>query len=75
MGFYWSLDPAQIKNILIIENHAAFIGAKKALTLGINIFKKDLDTIIYGQGKKIVSSFSFLEELLPAAGTYYFKSL
>lgn len=61
---YWSLDPAQIKNILIMENHSAFIGAKKAVSQGINIFERKFDTIIYGQGKKIVSSFSFLEELL-----------
>jgi len=61
---YWTLDPAQIKNILILENHSAFIGAKKALAAGIDIFKQDFDTVIYGQGKKIVSSFSFLEELL-----------
>lgn len=61
---YWTLDPAQINNILILENHSAFIGAKKALAAGIDIFKQDFDTVIYGQGKKIVSSFSFLEELL-----------
>lgn len=61
---YWTLDPAQIKNILIVENHSAFIGAKKALTAGINIFNENFDTVIYGQGKRIVSSFYFLEELL-----------
>lgn len=61
---YWTQDPAQIKNILIMENHSAFIGAKKALAAGINIFNQDFDTVIYGQGKKIISSFSFLEELL-----------
>lgn len=61
---YWSLNPNQIKNILIMENHSSFIGAKKALAAGINIFGEDFDTVIYGQGKRIVSSFSFLEELL-----------
>lgn len=61
---YWCLDPTAINNILIMENHSAFIGAKKALAAGINIFKQDFDTVIYGQGKKIVGSFSFLEELL-----------
>lgn len=61
---YWTLEPAQIRNILILENHSAFIGAKKALAAGIDIFNQDFDTVIYGQGKKIVSSFSFLEELL-----------
>jgi len=61
---YWTLAPVQIKNILIMENHSAFIGAKKALAAGIDIFNQDFDTVIYGQGKKIVSSFSFLEELL-----------
>lgn len=47
-----------------MENHSAFIGAKKALAAGINIFNQNFDTVIYGQGKKIVRSFSFLEELL-----------
>jgi hypothetical protein len=61
---YWSLDPNQINNILIMENHSAFIGAKKALAAGIDIFAEDFDTVIYGQGKRIVNSFSFLEELL-----------
>jgi hypothetical protein len=46
-----------------MENHSAFIGAKKALAAGIDIFAQNFDTVIYGQGKKIVSSFSFLEEL------------
>jgi hypothetical protein len=58
------VDPTQINNILIMENHSAFIGAKKALTAGINIFSQDFDTVIYGQGKRIIRSFSFLEELL-----------
>lgn len=47
-----------------MENHSAFIGAKKALAAGIDIFARDFDTVIYGQGKKIIRSFSFLEELL-----------
>jgi hypothetical protein len=61
---YWSLDPTSINNILIMENHSAFIGAKKALAAEIDIFAHDFDTIIYGQGKRIIRSFSFLEELL-----------
>ncbi|MGM0603682.1 MAG: Wadjet anti-phage system protein JetD domain-containing protein [Bacillota bacterium] len=61
---YWTVDPNEIKNILIMENHSAFIGAKRALGAGINIFAKNFDTVIYGQGKKIIRSFSFLKELL-----------
>ncbi len=61
---YWTLKPTELKNILIMENHSAFIGAKKALAAGIDIFEQDFDTLIYGQGKKVVNSFSFLEELL-----------
>ncbi|RCW86944.1 uncharacterized protein DUF2220 [Halanaerobium sp. DL-01] len=61
---YWTVDPTQISNILIMENHSAFIGAKKALAAGIDIFARGFDTVIYGQGKKIIRSFSFLEELL-----------
>jgi hypothetical protein len=61
---YWTLKPDQIKNILIMENHSAFIGAKKSLARGIDIFEQGFDTVIFGQGKRIVNSFSFLEELL-----------
>lgn len=61
---YWTKDPTQINNIIIMENHSAFIGAKKALAAGIDIFARDFDTVIYGQGKRIIRSFSFLEELL-----------
>ncbi|MGP3778574.1 Wadjet anti-phage system protein JetD domain-containing protein [Halanaerobium saccharolyticum] len=61
---YWAVDPTSINNILIMENHSAFIGAKKALAAGIDIFARDFDTVIYGQGKRIIRSFSFLEELL-----------
>jgi hypothetical protein len=61
---YWTKDPTQINNILIMENHSAFIGVKKALAAGIDIFAQNFDTVIYGQGKKIIRSFSFLEELL-----------
>ncbi|PUU93277.1 MAG: hypothetical protein CI947_917 [Halanaerobium sp.] len=61
---YWAVDPTLINNILIMENHSAFIGAKKALAAGIDIFARDFDTVIYGQGKRIIRSFSFLEELL-----------
>ncbi len=61
---YWTKDPAQINNILIMENHSAFIGIKKALAAGIDIFAQDFDTVIYGQGKRIIRSFGFLKELL-----------
>lgn len=61
---YWTLNPTQINRILIMENHSAFISAKRALAAGIDIFGKNFDTVIYGQGKKIIRSFYFLEELL-----------
>lgn len=61
---YWTLNPTEINNILIMENHSAFISAKRALAAGIDIFGKNFDTLIYGQGKNIIRSFSFLEELL-----------
>ncbi|MFW6035646.1 MAG: Wadjet anti-phage system protein JetD domain-containing protein [Halothermotrichaceae bacterium] len=53
-----------IQRILILENHSAFISCKRALEAGYNIFSYQSDTLIYGQGKHIIDSFKFLNELI-----------
>ncbi|MTI59329.1 MAG: cytosolic protein [Firmicutes bacterium] len=63
MFVYWNKG-TMIKKILILENHSAFIACKRALTADYNIFSYAPDTLIYGEGKHIIESFKFLNELL-----------
>ncbi|QTL97560.1 cytosolic protein [Iocasia frigidifontis] len=63
MFVYWNKG-TMIKKILILENHSAFIACKRALTADYNIFSYAPDTLIYGEGKHIIESFKFLDELL-----------
>jgi len=77
---YILFQPKYKLNILIIENKDTFYSALKYLErrpdkdlCGVNI-----DMLIYGEGKKIVNSFSFINEV--ATGTsidrvYYFGDL
>lgn len=63
MFIYWNRGVERIKNIIILENHSTFFTYKR-----IAEDKKDIlgfvpDILIYGEGKKIEKSFSFLEEI------------
>ncbi|MBM7558093.1 Wadjet anti-phage system protein JetD domain-containing protein [Halanaerobacter jeridensis] len=52
------------KNILIIENKDTFFSIKKLLQEGITKWNGiEVSLLIYGEGKKIQSSFSFFKEL------------
>jgi len=78
--FYILFEPKERLNVLIIENKDTFYSVLKYIErkpqkelYGVNI-----DMLIYGEGKKIVSSFGFINEV--AAGTaiervYYFGDL
>lgn len=63
MFVYWNRGIKEIKNIIILENHSTFFTYKRIAEDGSNIFGFLPDIIIYGGGKKIEKSFSFLEEL------------
>lgn len=63
MFIYWNKGVERIRNIIILENHSTFFAYKRILEKKGKIFSFDADILIYGQGKKIESSFSFLEEI------------
>ncbi len=78
--FYILFQPKERLNILVVENKDTFYSALKYLErkpekelYGINI-----DMLIYGEGKKIVNSFSFINEVamgIPIEKVYYFGDL
>jgi hypothetical protein len=62
MFVYWNKG-LQIKEVLILENHAAFIACKRVLENGYSIFSSKPDTLIFGEGNHIIDSLKFLNEL------------
>lgn len=64
MFVYWNKGISAIKNVLILENHSSFISCKRAVEDGFSICSYQPDTLIYGQGKHIVDSLKFIEELI-----------
>lgn len=63
MFVYWNRGVRRIKNAIILENHSTFFSYKRAAMEGYEIFGIVPDVIIYGQGKEIISSFSFIHEI------------
>jgi len=63
MFVYWNKGNAIINRILILENHSAFIACKRAVENDYSIFNFDPDTLIYGEGKHIIDSLKFLDEI------------
>lgn len=63
MFVYWNRGTSDIKNIIILENHSTFFSYKRVAVEGKDIFGTIPDALIYGEGKKIIKSFSFLEEI------------
>lgn len=63
MFIYWNPGIQNIKNIIILENHSTFFTYKRIAENKGDIFGFVPDILIYGQGKKIENSFSFLEEI------------
>lgn len=63
MFVYWNRGTPNIEKIIILENHSTFFSYKRAAMEGKHIFGIIPDALIYGEGKKIIKSFSFLEEI------------
>lgn len=63
MFLYWNRGTKYIKNIIILENHSTFFSYKRMAEKNKSIFGFYPDIIIYGEGKKIENSFSFIEEI------------
>lgn len=63
MFIYWNKGIRDIKNMIILENHSTFFTYKRTAEEKGDIFGFSPDILIYGEGKKIENSFSFLEEI------------
>lgn len=63
MFIYWNPGIQHIKNIIILENHSTFFTYKRIAENKGDILGFVPDILIYGEGKKIENSFSFLEEI------------
>lgn len=63
MFIYWNRGTENIRKIIILENHSTFFSYKGIAEKGLSIFGYHPDVLIYGEGKKIENSFSFIEEI------------
>ena len=63
MFIYWNKGVQDIKKIIILENHSTFLSYKRIVEDNRHIFGFKADILIYGEGKKIENSLSFLGEI------------
>ena len=63
MFIYWNRGIKDVKRVIILENHSTFFSYKRICEEGKDIFGFSPDILIFGQGKKIINSFSFIQEL------------
>lgn len=63
MFIYWNRGTKYIKNIIILENHSTFFSYKRVAEEKGQVFGFDVDVLIFGEGKKIENSFSFIDEI------------
>lgn len=63
MFIYWNRGTRDIKNVIILENHSTFFAYKRMAEENGHIFDFNVDGLIFGEGKKIENSFSFIEEI------------
>lgn len=74
---YWNKGVRDIKTIIILENHSTFFSFKRIVQKGIDIFNIEPDALIFGYGKKILNSFSFIDEIADPENikVYYFGDM
>lgn len=63
MFTYWNKGVSNIKTVIILENHSTFFSFKRIIKEGGTIFGILPDALIFGEGKKIIKSMSFLDEI------------
>ncbi|MBM7614030.1 Wadjet anti-phage system protein JetD domain-containing protein [Alkaliphilus hydrothermalis] len=63
MFIHWNRGVQNVKNIIILENHSTFFTYKRFVEKYEEIFGYTPDALIYGEGKKIEGSLTFLEEI------------
>lgn len=74
---YWNKGVKNIKTVIILENHSTFFSFKRAVQQDIDIFGVNPDALIFGYGKKIIKSFSFINEIADPRQikVYYFGDM
>lgn len=63
MFVYWNRGVKEVKNVAIVENYSTFYSYKRTVEENRRIFGFFPDIIIFGGGKKIIKSLSFIEEI------------
>jgi hypothetical protein len=66
MFTYWIGKRDKIRRVIILENHSTFFSMKRWVERGGTVFGITPDLIIFGDGKHIIKSFSFLNEIADA---------
>jgi len=66
MFTYWIRKREKTRKVLILENHSTFFSIKRWTEKGGTVFGLEPDLIIFGDGKHIVKSLSFLDEIAMA---------
>lgn len=65
-SFFYAYEKKDIINALVIENKDTYTSLYKYFldNEGLNLFSKQINLLIYGEGKKIVSSFSYINDVV-----------
>lgn len=63
MFVYWNRGVKEIKDVAVVENYSTFYSYKRTVEENRSIFGFFPDIIIFGGGKKIIKSLSFIEEI------------
>ncbi|NLY18407.1 MAG: cytosolic protein [Clostridiaceae bacterium] len=66
MFTYWIRKRGNTRKVIILENHSTFFSIKRWVESGGSVFGMEPDLIIFGDGKHIIKSLSFLNEIAPA---------
>ncbi len=66
MFTYWIRKREKTRKVLILENHSTFFSIKRWAEKGGIVFGMEPDLIIFGDGKHIIKSLSFLDEIAVA---------
>ncbi len=77
MFTYWNKKASDVRTAIILENHSTFFSFKRIVNETGSVFGISPDIIIFGEGKKIIKSMSFLDEIADSKNVrlYYFGDI
>lgn len=64
MFVYFEKEESLKKTVLIVENQSIFFTIKKALENNLKIFDKNIDILIWGQGKRIINQLKMIDMII-----------